>query len=85
MLPSVRVKEINWFDGVAVVTLRDNLLKAECLNFHQIEVGQHLRAKIARVEPETGSVALRVNDFVQGRLQIEHMADHPLKTIPAKF
>jgi ribosomal protein S1 len=28
---------------------------------------------------------MKVNDFVRGRLYIEHMADLPLKTIPPKF
>lgn len=85
MLPSVRVKEINWFDGVAVVTLRDSLLNAESLNFHQIEVGQFMKATIARVDPASRSIAFRVNDFVQGTLHFEHMADHPLKVMPPKF
>lgn len=44
-----------------------------------------MKAKIAKVDPATRSVVLKVNDFVQGTLFLEHMADQPLKTMPPKF
>ena len=85
VLKAVRVKEINWFDARPVVTLRDSLLAAGSLNYHQIEVGQFLKATISKVDPDKRSIMLRVNDFVQGSLHIEHMADTPLKVMPPKL
>ena len=35
-------------------------------------------------EPER-YIVLRINEFVKGRLFLEHMADFPLKVIPPKF
>ena len=60
----MRVKEINWFDGVPVVTIRDGLLGAECLNYHQIQIGQYIKASITRVNAVDGNAVLKVNEFV---------------------
>lgn len=68
-----------------MVTIRDGLLSAECLNYHQIQIGQYIKASVARVNTVNGSAVLKVNEFVQGSLHIEHMADVPLKTMPPKF
>jgi ribosomal protein S1 len=37
------------------------------------------------VQTKDSYVLMKVNDFVKGRLYIEHMADLPLKMIPPKF
>ena len=34
---------------------------------------------------ENKYIVMRVNDFVKGRLYLEHMADLPLKVIPPKL
>lgn len=84
-IKAVKVKEVNWFDGVPVVSVRDTLVGADQLNYHQIQIGEYLTATITKVDAPRACVVLRVNDFVQGNLHIEHMSDNPLKIIPPKF
>ena len=47
-----------------VVTIRDGLLGAECLNYHQIQIGQYIKASITRVNAVDGNAVLKVNEFV---------------------
>lgn len=79
VIPEVRVKEINWFDGLPVVTIRQALLGADCLNYHQMSVGQYVKATVARVDTINKFVVFKINEFIQGKLNIEHMGDGPLK------
>jgi ribosomal protein S1 len=44
-----------------------------------------LNATIEEVKAQDRYVVLKVNDFVKGRLFIEHMADLPLKVLPPKL
>lgn len=62
-LKQVRVKEVNYFDGLSVVSMRDDVLKAEAFDYTQVAVGQYLNAKIKKIS-ETSSVILKVNSYV---------------------
>lgn len=44
-----------------------------------------LNATIDEVNETSKYIQLRLNEFVRGKLFIEHMADFPLKVIPPKF
>jgi ribosomal protein S1 len=84
-LDRVKVKELNYFDGCPILSLKDSLLGQQVLNYHQIKAGQFLKAKVAKAHPEKGLVVLQVNDFIQGHLHLEHMADQPIRVIPPKL
>jgi hypothetical protein len=45
----------------------------------------YINATIDEVNAKDHYVVLKVNDFVKGRLYIEHMADLPLKVLPPKL
>ena len=64
VIPEVRVKEINWFDGLPVVTIRQGLLGAECLNYHQITIGQYVKAKVVKVDTVNKYVVFKINEFL---------------------
>ena len=81
----VRVKEINYFDSLPILSLRENVLKGDTLNYQMITPGQYLSAKIEKVNAEKKFVALSINDFVKGNLHIEHMADTAIKVMPPKY
>ena len=51
-LSQVKIKEINYFDGVPVFSIRENVLASESVNYHAIEVGQFLQAKIEKVNSD---------------------------------
>ena len=84
-LEKLKVKEINYFDGVPILSMREDVLNAASLNYHNIKCGDFINTTITEVNEEQKYVALSVNDFVRGRLYLEHMADYPLKVIPPKY
>lgn len=45
----------------------------------------YLNATIDEVNTKDKYVVMKLNDFVKGRLYLEHMADLPLKTLPPKL
>ena len=45
----------------------------------------YLNATIDEVNIPDKYVVMKLNDFVKGRLYLEHMADLPLKTLPPKL
>jgi ribosomal protein S1 len=45
----------------------------------------YLNATIDEVNTQDKYVVMKLNDFVKGRLYLEHMADLPLKTLPPKL
>jgi ribosomal protein S1 len=79
------VKEINYFDGVPIVSLREEVVNTSALNYENIRCGDFISGVITLVDEQKGFVEVQVNDFVKGRLYIEHMADYPLKVIPPKY
>lgn len=44
-----------------------------------------MKAKVARVDTINKCVVFKINEFIQGKLNIEHMGDGPLKQIPPKY
>lgn len=83
VVDKVRVKELNYFDGVAHVTMRSNIVNTVALDYGSLEVGQFVNAMIESVTKT--QVKLSLNEFVKGVLKMEHMADYPIKQIPPKF
>jgi hypothetical protein len=81
----IRVKEINYFDGCPILSMREDIVGTVALNYDSLKVGDYLTAKIEEVNSVDKYVLMSVNDFVKGRLYLEHMADLPLKTIPPKL
>lgn len=49
-LKSVKIKEINWFDCMPIVSIREELIKTSQLSYNDIQVGQYLTAKIKKVD-----------------------------------
>ena len=84
-LEKVRVKEINYFDGCPILSMREDIVGTMALNYDQITCGMYINATIDEVNVKDHYVVLKVNDFVKGRLYIEHMADLPLKVLPPKL
>jgi len=85
VIPTVRVKEFNYFDGKPVVSMREDVLSAIVLDYDSIKVGDTMFATIDGVNATTKAVNLKISDFVKGILPMEHMADHPVKVIPPKL
>lgn len=81
----MRVKEFNYFDARAVLSMKTDLLEAPVMDYESVTVGDTVFATIETVNEQTKTVSLKINDFVRGLLTIEHMADHPLKVIPPKL
>lgn len=81
----VRVKEVNYFDGVPYLTMRKETVGSAALDYGSIEVGQFVNGTIESVNEVRKTVCLRLNEFVKGTLRLEHMADYATKTIPPKF
>ena len=84
-IDKVRVKEINYFDGCPILSMREDVVGTMALNYDQITCGMYVNATIDEVNSKDHYVVLKVNDFVKGRLYIEHMADLPLKVLPPKL
>lgn len=84
-LSSVRVKEINFFDRVPILSIKDELLKQDHMNYHMIKAGAFLDAKIEKVNKEQNFIVLSINDYLKGNLYLEHMSDNPIKIMPPKF
>jgi len=85
VLESVKVKEINFFDGRPILSIRASVLASQSLSYHNIEVGQYYQATVSKFHPEKKYITLTINSFVKGHLHIEHMADNALKVMPPKF
>lgn len=82
---SVKIKEINYFDGVPVLSTRDSVLNSSSLNYKMVKVGDFFNAKIEKVNLAKQYITLSINQFVKGTLHIEHMGDNALKVMPPKF
>lgn len=65
--------------------MREDIIGTPALNYDTIECGMYFNAIIEEVNVQDKYVVMKVNDFVKGRLFIEHMADLPLKTMPPKL
>ena len=81
----VRVKAVNYFDGVVQLTMRNQILNSAALDYSQLTVGQFVNATIDSVNDPKKQVVLKINDFVKGLLKLDHFADFPVKQIPPKF
>jgi len=87
-LPVVRVKEHNYFDKVAILSMLPSVVESESLSYKTLTVGAFHKATIESIHSENPAnrrVILKIGNFVKGVLPLEHMADHPLKVIPPKF
>ena len=82
---SVKVKEINYFDGIPVLSSRDSVLNSSSINYSMIKAGEFFNAKIEKVNLAKQFISLSINQFVRGNLHLEHMADNALKVMPPKF
>ena len=49
VIDKVRVKELNYFDGIAHVTMRSNIVNTVALEYNCLEVGQFVNATIDSV------------------------------------
>lgn len=85
VLEKVRVKEINYFDGKPILSMRSDILQTQAMDYKALESGMYVTGKIEEVNEVEKYIIIRVNEFVKGKLFIEHMADFPLKVIPPKF
>lgn len=45
----MRVKEINYFDGVPILSLRDDVVNSSALNYKNIKCGDFISATITEV------------------------------------
>jgi ribosomal protein S1 len=81
----VRVKEINYFDGCPILSMRDDIIATLAINYDSIRCGDYFNAMIEEVNAEEKYITLKVNDFVRGRLYLEQMADLPLKVLPPRM
>ena len=87
VLPEVRVKEFNFFDGMPILSMLTSIVKSSSLDYKTLAVGQCLTGVIESVHAEGSNrhVVMKLGDFVRATLPMYHMADHPLKVIPPKF
>ena len=81
----MKVKEINYFDMVPHLSIKDKVLKEDTLNYHMIKAGMYFDATISKVNTDKKFITLNVNEFVQGNLHLENMGDNPLKVMPPKL
>lgn len=65
--------------------MKEDVLESSSLTYENIKCGDFISAFITEVNEEKKFVTLVINDFVKGRLYLEHMADFPLKVIPPKY
>jgi ribosomal protein S1 len=65
--------------------MREDIVATEALSYDFLKCGMYLTATIEEVDPQSKFIVLNVNEFVKGRLYIEHMADLPLKVLPPKL
>ena len=84
-LEHVKVKEVNYFDGVPILTARANLVASEVINYATIKPGQYVTGKVHEVLKDKDCLKIKISDFVYGYLHLEHMGENPLKSIPPKF
>lgn len=84
-LDKVRVKEINYFDGCPILSMRDDVVNTNAINYGSLECGAYVKAVVEEVNEQDKFITLRLNEFVKGRLYLEHMADFTIKTMPPKF
>ena len=71
-----------------IVSMRDDILNAEVVDYSQIVPGMFLNATIKSIitdDPTRAGVILNISKFVEGHFPLQHMGDMPLKTIPPKF
>jgi hypothetical protein len=85
VIEKVRVKEINFFDGVPLLSMKAEIVASPALDYNSLEIGQFVNATIESVNELRKTITLRINDFVKGTLRIEHIADYPVKVLPPKF
>jgi len=49
VLPEVRVKEFNFFDGLPILSMIDSVVKSSSLDYKTLAVGEFLTGKIESV------------------------------------
>lgn len=84
-MEKLRVKEINYFDGVPILSMKEDIINSSALTYDDIKCGDFISAVVTDINEDKKFITLKVNDFVKGRLYLEHMADFPLKVIPPKY
>ena len=87
VLPEVRVKEFNFFDGKPILSMKMDIVKSSSLDYKSLAIGECMTGTIESVNANDAQkhIVLKLGDFVKGTLSLDHMADHPLKVIPPKF
>jgi hypothetical protein len=84
-IDKIRVKEINYFDAKPILSMREDILNSSALDYNLLEPGMFVTGKIEEIHEAEKYISIRLNEFVKGKLFIEHMADYPLKMMPPKF
>ena len=84
-MDKIRVKEINYFDGCPILSMKDDVVNSAALSYKSLQCGMYVNVVIEEVNDHDKYITLSLNEFVKGRLYLDHMADFPLKTMPPKF
>ena len=68
-----------------ILSLKEEVVNASALNYENVKCGDFLKGTITAVFEEKRCIEVSINEFVKGRLYLEHMADYPLKVLPPKL
>ncbi len=52
MLDKVRVKEINYFDGKPILSMREDVVNTSALNYKTLQVGMFVQGTIEEVKEQ---------------------------------
>jgi len=86
VLTSMKIKEFNYFDQLAILTLKEDIVGAQAVDYSMLKIGDAVRANVVKVNHDQGIVTLALNEFIKGTLHLEQMGgDTKFKLIPSKF
>ena len=79
----MKIKEINYFDSLPLVTSKALEMSKEVLNWSDLKAGQAVRGLIQKIE--TDYILVKINNFIFGRVYKEHLTDFPMPKIPTSY
>lgn len=77
-LKPCRIYDYNLIEDILLLSTRQSVLAADCLNYDQIRVGQVVRCEVVSVNAENGGVSVKLSEFVRGFIPRIHTGDVPL-------
>jgi ribosomal protein S1 len=73
-----RIYDFNLIEDLILLSCRKNILDAAFMGYDELKLGQVVKCKVKRLNPDNGGIVVSLSEFVSGFIPKIHTSDVPL-------